>query len=385
MVSDSRQISFTIKEFQRSISFPQFLSKRKIQLMMVDTMKNEINSFGIVILGMHRSGTSALAGLLNKSGVNLGKNLLPPMTNVNEKGFFENERIVLADEKILNLIGFHWLDPRHIPEHIWIDGRFSMVAREIEEIIQEELLNSPCWGIKDPRICRLLPLYKKIFSKIKIDPCYVLIFRHPDEVSSSIHKRDGIDDEAVYISWLWHVLDAEFYTKNNKRGYVLYEDLLIDPQKVLLDLQKTLSIEFSVESFPNGFIQKSYQHINIKKNNKYRSSSKFRDLAIYLYEGLVQKKDSIFDEARNIFLKEIKVQSQFLLYISKISSYQEKITHLEEEIKNEKLDSTQQTYHRDAIILELEEKIRELEEENFNLKKISLISFLKGKIFNNFK
>ena len=329
-------------------------------------MKKEKNSFGIVILGMHRSGTSALAGLLNLSGVYFGNKLLPPMKEVNEKGFFENERIVLADERILRLLGFHWLDPRSIPEYIWLDSRFSVLQHKIEEIIHKELLSSSFWGIKDPRICRLLPLWKKIFSKIKTDPCYVLIFRHPDEVSSSIYRRDGIDSEAVYISWLWHVLDSEFYTRNNKRGFVLYENLLSDSRKVLSDLQETLSIDLSVERFPNDFIQESLRHAN--KNKRFKNSSKFRDISVILYEGIIQNKAAIFDEVRNIFLKEIELLSPFLPYISKISSYQEKITHLVFDLKNEKLDSTQQTHYRDAVILELEEKIKELQTENFRLK-----------------
>ena len=327
---------------------------------------------------MHRSGTSALAGLLHNSGVHLGDKLLPPMKDVNEKGFFENERIVFADERILNLLGFHWLDPRPIPEHIWLDSSFSVLQEEIEEIVRKELLSSSCWGIKDPRICRLLPLWKKIFSKIKTNPCYVLIFRHPDEVSYSIYKRDGIDSEAVYISWLWHVLDSEFHTRNHTRGFVLYEDLLLDSQKVLADLKKTLSIDFSVEKFPKDFIQESFRHANINGNNKCNTSSRFRDLALSLYEGIIQNKINKFDEVRNLFLKEIELLSPFLSYISNISSYQEKVTHLETDLKNEKLDSTQQTHYRDAVILELEENIKELQAENEVLK--AMISSLLNRI-----
>ena len=60
----------------------------------------------LVILGMHRSGTSALAGLVQLLGVNLGEDLLPAMPEVNEKGFFEHQEILDIHEGLLKSLGW---------------------------------------------------------------------------------------------------------------------------------------------------------------------------------------------------------------------------------------------------------------------------------------
>ena len=65
----------------------------------------------LVILGMHRSGTSALAGLVQLLGVNLGEDLLPAMPEVNEKGFFEHQEILDIHEDLLKSLGFKLVRP----------------------------------------------------------------------------------------------------------------------------------------------------------------------------------------------------------------------------------------------------------------------------------
>lgn len=58
----------------------------------------------LIVLGMHRSGTSAIAGFLNKLGITLGSNLMMP-TEYNEKGYFENWYIFRANVNIMQTLG----------------------------------------------------------------------------------------------------------------------------------------------------------------------------------------------------------------------------------------------------------------------------------------
>ena len=59
----------------------------------------------IAVLGMHRSGTSAVARGLKALGVELGEHLMPPAANNNDKGFFEDVDVNALNNEILKLIG----------------------------------------------------------------------------------------------------------------------------------------------------------------------------------------------------------------------------------------------------------------------------------------
>lgn len=106
----------------------------------------------VIVLGLPRSGTSALAGVLHQLGVNMGDLLMPPMAGVNEKGFFEDEEFVAIHIKLLGShidpqIGFDVPNP---PSSADLDlyGRI-IASREHQE----------WWGVKDPKLCFLLPYF----------------------------------------------------------------------------------------------------------------------------------------------------------------------------------------------------------------------------------
>ena len=124
--------------------------------------KTEKVSDGIIVLGMHRSGTSALTGMLHHLGCALGNRIMPAEKGVNEKGFWENDDIVRINEEILSEIRRSWDDPRLYPDEWWESEKILDYSNEIYELIENELLIHPIWCIKDPRICRLLPLWKNI-------------------------------------------------------------------------------------------------------------------------------------------------------------------------------------------------------------------------------
>src|SRR5690348_5945376 len=73
----------------------------------------------ILIVGMHRSGTSALTRVINLHGVPLGRQLLEAAFD-NEAGFWENQAVVQLHERILEHLGSSWDDPRELPSG-WLD------------------------------------------------------------------------------------------------------------------------------------------------------------------------------------------------------------------------------------------------------------------------
>ena len=76
------------------------------------------------MLGMHRSGTSALAGALHLTGFDLGQNIMPP-ADENPKGFFENQHIVDLNDRILEELFTFWNETFFLPEEWWKEKKFE--------------------------------------------------------------------------------------------------------------------------------------------------------------------------------------------------------------------------------------------------------------------
>ena len=69
------------------------------------------NSKAVIVLGMHRSGTSALAGMLSLLGIQFGRSLFPPQAD-NPRGYWEHREIVDLDDRMLMALGSSWDDMR---------------------------------------------------------------------------------------------------------------------------------------------------------------------------------------------------------------------------------------------------------------------------------
>src|SRR5680860_1210255 len=111
----------------------------------------------ILVLGMHRSGTSAATRMINILGADLPKNLMPPGAG-NEKGHWEQQRLVDLNEEILAELDSRWADCRSLDLSRLKGERRSYYQAQIAQIIADEYVESPIFVVKDPRICRLMPL-----------------------------------------------------------------------------------------------------------------------------------------------------------------------------------------------------------------------------------
>ncbi|MBV9658309.1 MAG: hypothetical protein JO295_09385 [Verrucomicrobia bacterium] len=178
---------------------------------------------------MHRSGTSAVAGTLSALGVDLGCDLMPPAGG-NPFGYFEHQGVVALNEELLATAGSAWHRPLTTQgaAHA-VTSRPDAVAH-VSLALHEQFHQSPLWGLKDPRLCRLLPVWLRLLADLRSEPCAVIVVRHPQEVVDSLYRRDGIAREEGYSLWLQHVLAAEAATRSAKipRAFVTYEAILAD-------------------------------------------------------------------------------------------------------------------------------------------------------------
>ena len=176
----------------------------------------------LIVLGMHRSGTSAMARVVNLLGAEIGDNLLPAVPN-NPKGFWEHEEILELHRRLLSEIRSFWDDIRPLPKEWYREPAVEKIRSEIVEIIQRDFGHSELWVLKEPRMCRLLKLWHPIFCELNCRAHFIFIFRHPLEVAASLREMRNLPLNKSLQLWLEYVLEAEQETRNYPRVFVSFQ------------------------------------------------------------------------------------------------------------------------------------------------------------------
>lgn len=200
----------------------------------------------LIILGMHRSGTSATTGMLRCLGVELGRKLYKGHAEINAKGYFEHNDITDTNDEVLLSINSIWDDILIKPDNWWDNPKLEHYAKKITRYLKRDFSDSKMWAIKDPRVCRIIPWWIQILANQKIDANYLIVIRPPHEVYLSLNRRDGFSLEKSYLLWLLHYLDAEYWTRNLNRTFVTFESLIEDPVSIFVSIQSRLNLEFPV-------------------------------------------------------------------------------------------------------------------------------------------
>jgi hypothetical protein len=181
----------------------------------------------VVVLGMHRSGTSALAGVLSALGCDGPRTPMKPNAE-NPKGFFEARPVARLNDEILATAGSTWDDWQAFDPDWHRSPRAVPFRDRALQVLAEEFGNSACFVLKDPRICRLLPFWAGVLQAAGCKPLIVHTHRHPLDVAASLERRNGIDPGFGQLLWLRHVLSAEADSRGLARGFTSYEALLRD-------------------------------------------------------------------------------------------------------------------------------------------------------------
>jgi len=220
-----------------------------------------VNPRALIVLGAHRSGTSALAGALAQMGFHPGSSLLPAVQGVNNNGFFEDQRVVDLNDRILAILGRDWRWSTPLPEG-WRERSDLNEARlEARQLLEEQQTHGS-WLLKDPRLCKLLPLWLPELRALDVIPSIVLIHRDMREVSQSLIKRDQLTAARSESIWLDHLLAAEHCTRGLPRALVHYNQLLDRPEQILASLANWLSHPLDNEQLKkaSATVSKSQKH-----------------------------------------------------------------------------------------------------------------------------
>ena len=136
----------------------------------------------VIVTGMHRSGTSCMAGILHTLGFDLGRSAEVEPDKNNAKGFFENTVVTNVNEVILASLGGTWVDP---PDKIKeLDAPTFLVSR-VKILLQAEY-KKDLICIKDPRLCLLLDSYLTALQQLDWPARVVRMERPKREVEASL-------------------------------------------------------------------------------------------------------------------------------------------------------------------------------------------------------
>jgi glycosyltransferase involved in cell wall biosynthesis len=223
---------------------------------------------------MHRSGTSALAGLLSQMGAIAPKNLLPPTTE-NPKGYWESKPIMQLNDDILKELGSKWSDWRSIDFGSFPAEIIESITDRTRLILTKEFPELDNAMIKDPRFCKLLPVLQEVLYDKKVNLLPVIIVRNPLEVSQSLASRGDMGVYEGALLWLRHMLDAERSTRHLQRVFISFEELMAETNTVInkvLNFQESLGLKLLKKNTDEHFINVKLRkqrsgNLDLKYNN----------------------------------------------------------------------------------------------------------------------
>lgn len=245
------------------------------------------NKSVVIVLGMHRSGTSALTKALQVIGVSLSENLMPE-GEFNPKGHWEDIDVVSINDKLLAHYGNVWFSATQ-PEINLDDQYVQLLLGEAVNMVQQRVEEFDLWGFKDPRTSRLLIFWQEVFKRAGVQAKYVYALRNPLDIARSLARRDGINHRQGYLLWLWHTLPNLNLLQSENVSWVGFNELLSQPRTVIAKLQQQLELDSvsaeNVDKFCDSYIDPSLSHSNAQLSDLYQDAEHFEPV-LSLYEAM---------------------------------------------------------------------------------------------------
>lgn len=196
----------------------------------------------VIVLGA-RSGTSALAGTLGALGCTLPRHLMGACSS-NEKGHFEPADIAVLHDDLLAEAGSSWDDWRAFPQSWYGTTAYPAYLDRLQTTFLEDYGDFTLAVLKEPRMCRLLPLWWRLLARAGVQAAPVFIYRDPMEVAQSLAARDASTMLHGLLYWLRNQLDSEFSTRGLRRSFVLFDELLDDWRAVMRRIETEQGLRF---------------------------------------------------------------------------------------------------------------------------------------------
>lgn len=198
-------------------------------------------------------------------GIELGDNLMPAAEKNNEKGFWEDLDINALNIELLGVLERDWSSLSPI-------SNISLDKQEVREllfrgiqILRAKTESVEKFGLKDPRLCRLLPFWKVVFKHLNLDVHYVIASRNPISIAHSLELRDHFAREKSYQLWLDHMHSALIDTHGESRIIVDFDCLIEAPETQLSRIANAFQLQFdsqglAFKEYVKEFLDQKLRH-----------------------------------------------------------------------------------------------------------------------------
>ena len=224
----------------------------------------------ILVQGMHRSGTSAVTRAMEVFGAHIGTDLLEPADD-NPLGFFEDRTLQQANEWLLENNGCFWDSLKFPVRDALKPGVVEEYLKRIENALYLKLKVDRPFVFKDPRMCRLWPLWLPVMKVLDVRVRVVWVLRHPFAVAQSLRHRNNMPAELALLLWRLHNEGAYRSLCYWSGTVVFYEDLLKDAKSALRQVGSVLDMgqldEGLLQDYLKTFLKKEMNHFDLDMVN----------------------------------------------------------------------------------------------------------------------
>jgi hypothetical protein len=217
----------------------------------------------VCIAGMHRSGTSMVARLLQACGLFLGPEEELGFDSNNGEPHFENVRFVALNDEILNRLGGSWNDPPDFQTGWETMPDVAALTRQAKKLIKR-LSVRDYWGWKDPRNSLTLPFWRQIVPDLRL----IICVRNPLEVAHSLRKRGDLIGRPSFLLWLTYYRELLSAIPPQQRVVTHYESYFQDPTTELQRIANGIGMEVPADVINRAcaYISSDLRHHRIMTN-----------------------------------------------------------------------------------------------------------------------
>ena len=263
----------------------------------------------ILVIGMGRSGTSALTKGLTTMGVSIMPASSTVCNSFNEKGYWEDQEIQMVNSELARCLSVRKKHSRSFIPMTEEENDFlcnqSFFAEAIA-LLSQKTSTSQSLGIKDPNITLFLPFWKRVFQVAKITPSFVIALRDPVSVVASMNQftEKSSEESCWNLFWVWisFLLSCVEHTESHPSIIVDYQELLQDPASQMKRVAHALNLEIDhdlVKNYSDDFVDPGLCHFKLnseiqdnkvslqKEQDDYLNPNFLRNFSIEIYHQLL--------------------------------------------------------------------------------------------------
>lgn len=213
----------------------------------------------LLVLGMHRSGTSMIAEALHSGGLSVASRLIAADPEINARGYWEDEELVAINEDLFAALGSQWYDLQPLPDNWWTQAELDPLRERAKSHLSNEYGSDSASVIKDPRLSLLLPFWLPLFSELNFNVSALIVCRNPLAIARSLTRRDQLPQDYSLLLWFKYQRELARSSQQLDAALVEYESALSDINIINSALQ-SLSARLQLQTIDPAIADSSLQH-----------------------------------------------------------------------------------------------------------------------------